>query len=91
MDTWYGISSIVLFCIVINLPFGMWRSGCRKFSLKWFVAVHAPVPLVIAVRLLLDVPSIYIPLFIAAAIGGQFIGGKMKRIRSEEQIMRSEE
>ena len=35
---------------IINLPFGYFRGGLRKLSFWWFVAIHAPVPLVIIVR-----------------------------------------
>ncbi|HSQ09327.1 MAG TPA: hypothetical protein VLN25_01745, partial [Burkholderiaceae bacterium] len=27
-----------------------WRAGLRKFSPAWFVAIHAPVPLVFGLR-----------------------------------------
>jgi hypothetical protein len=36
----------------MNLPFGFWRAGARRFTLPWFLAVHAPVPLVVGVRAL---------------------------------------
>ena len=36
--------------LLINLPFGFWRAGVRKFSPAWFVAVHAPVPLAVGLR-----------------------------------------
>ena len=42
------VSAVVL---LLNLPFGYWRAGARKFSLRWFLAVHVPVPLVIGLRL----------------------------------------
>ena len=35
----------------VNVPFGWWRAGTRKFSRSWFLAVHAPVPLVVLLRI----------------------------------------
>lgn len=29
---------------LVNVPFGYWRAGVRKFSPAWFVAIHAAVP-----------------------------------------------
>jgi len=47
---------VVLFLIfLLNLPFGFWRADVRRYSPPWFVAVHAPVPLVIGFRLILRV------------------------------------
>lgn len=64
----------------LNLPFGYWRAGLRKFSPQWFVAVHAVVPLVIALRLALGLPFRWsmLPLFVAAYFGGQFAGSRLR-------------
>jgi hypothetical protein len=64
----------------VNLPFGFWRAGVRRFSLPWFLAVHAPVPLVIGIRLLsgLGWRPITIPFFVAAFFAGQYTGGRIR-------------
>ena len=36
--------------LVVNLPFGFWRAGIRKFSVSWFAAVHLPILLGVGVR-----------------------------------------
>lgn len=41
------ISSIVF---IINIPFGYWRANVGRFSFQWFLAIHIPVILVIALR-----------------------------------------
>lgn len=66
---------------LINLPFGFWRAGVRRFSRRWLVAVHAPVPLVVAVRLLagLGWHLVTFPVLIAAFFAGQFVGGRLRR------------
>jgi len=64
----------------LNLPFGYWRAGLRKLSPQWFVAVHAVVPLVIALRLALGLPFRWsmLPLFVAAYFGGQLAGSRLR-------------
>jgi hypothetical protein len=64
----------------LNLPFGYWRAGVRKFSPQWFIAVHAAVPLVIALRYSLGLPFRWsmFPLFVAAYFGGQFAGSRLR-------------
>jgi len=43
------IISALVFVIVI--PFGYWRSNVKKLSLQWFLAIHIPVTLIIAIRI----------------------------------------
>ena len=73
-----GIASILVF--IINLPFGYWRSRVRKFSLQWILAIHAPVPLVVACRILLGLGwhLITYPVLIASFFAGQLAGAKLK-------------
>lgn len=44
-----AVFSILIF--IANIPFGYWRANVKVFSLQWFLAVHLPVPAIIAVRL----------------------------------------
>ena len=71
---------------VINLPCGYWRAGVRKFSPQWFVAVHAAVPMVIALRFALGLPFRWkmLPFFVAAYFGGQFAGSWLRRRRGAQ-------
>jgi hypothetical protein len=66
--------------VTVNLPFGFWRAGTRKFSCKWFVAVHAPVPLVVAIRLLLGIGwrLANLPALVGAFFVGQVVGGRIR-------------
>jgi hypothetical protein len=72
------ISAAVL---LLNLPFGYWRASSRRFSPQWFLAVHAPVPLVIALRLATGAgwQLVSFLLFIGAFFAGQFLGGQLRR------------
>jgi hypothetical protein len=71
---------VALGVFAINLPFGWWRAGLRKFSPAWFVAIHAPVPLVVALRWAAGIPFEWqlLPLFVAAYFAGQFTGARMR-------------
>lgn len=64
----------------LNLPFGYWRAGLARMSLAWFVAIHAPVPLVFLVRHLfaLEWQLESLPLFLGAFFLGQFLGGRLR-------------
>jgi len=73
------IASLLVF--LINLPFGYWRSRVRRFSLQWILAVHAPVPLVIACRIFLGLGwhLVTFPVLIGSFFAGQFAGAKLRR------------
>ncbi len=79
-----NILSVAFIVFLINLPFGYWRANEKKLSPRWFLSVHAPVPLVIAIRVLsgLGWQFITFPVVIGAFFGGQFVGGKLHSIRS---------
>uniref|UniRef100_A0A832EI87 Uncharacterized protein n=1 Tax=Desulfacinum infernum TaxID=35837 RepID=A0A832EI87_9BACT len=61
----------------VNLPFGYWRARARRFSRTWFLAVHLPVPFVVALRLVsgLGWRLSTFPVLMAAFCAGQFLGG----------------
>lgn len=60
-----------------NVLLGIWRSGLRRFSPAWFVAIHASIPLLIAIRLTLIRPLWVIPPEIGLAVVGQFVGARL--------------
>ncbi|HVN41894.1 MAG TPA: hypothetical protein VMT50_03855 [Steroidobacteraceae bacterium] len=77
----YAVALITTF--LVNVPFGFWRGGLRKLSPAWFVAIHAPVPLVVALRFALGLKFrwIALPFFAAAYFAGQFLGSR-RRLRA---------
>ncbi len=74
------LALVALGVFVINLPFGWWRARLRKLSPAWFVAIHAPVPLVVALRWAAGIPFDWalLPLFVAAYFAGQFAGARLR-------------
>ncbi|MCH7749257.1 MAG: hypothetical protein IH939_14305 [Acidobacteria bacterium] len=57
------------------------RERSKKFSLAWILWIHASIPFIIAARLWLQLDLIAIPLNIAAAVAGQFLGGAPEKKR----------
>jgi hypothetical protein len=74
---WAPLAAVAAATLAINLPFGFWRAGVRKFSLPWFLAVHAPVPLIAALRIAagLGWRLSTFPVLVGAFFGGQLLGG----------------
>ena len=71
----WKILAVSLVCLLVNIPMGRMRERCKKFSWQWILWVHASIPLIIALRIALKLHPIAIPINIAAAVAGQFIGG----------------
>lgn len=72
---WPKIFLVSAICLLVNIPMGWMRERCRKFSWQWILWVHASIPLIILLRVALRLPSLAIPINIAAAVLGQLIGG----------------
>ncbi len=71
------IITAFILTFLINLPFGYYRKRAKRFSFRWFLYIHLPIPVIVAIRLLSNLDLRYIPFFVAAAITGQFLGGKL--------------
>ncbi len=75
------LGEVACVVLLINLPFGFWRAGVRRMTLPWFLAVHAPVPLVAGVRVLtgLGWHLATVPVLDGAFVAGQWVGGKIRQ------------
>lgn len=84
MKTLWIVAGTVL---TLNLPFGYWRSHVKRFSRQWFLAVHIPVPFVIALRILsgLGWHLITFPVMIGSFFTGQLLGGLAERFRNKNK------
>ncbi|GAB4335707.1 MAG: hypothetical protein Kow0099_08280 [Candidatus Abyssubacteria bacterium] len=65
------------FTLVLNLPFGFLRARASKYSLRWFLYIHLPIPFVYLARTCLMVAAHFIPFLVCAAIVGQIWGGRI--------------
>jgi hypothetical protein len=85
-----NLLSVACLVFMLNLPFGYWRANERKLSTRWFLSVHAPVPFVIALRLIsgLGWHFVTFPVMIGAFFGGQFAGSRLHRMRKSREGVR---
>lgn len=75
------ITTLLVF--ILNIPFGYWRANVSQFSVQWFLAIHIPVPFIVALRLLSGIGfAWYTYLFLVGAffLGQKFGSFSMKRI-----------
>jgi hypothetical protein len=74
-----SLFKVALIIFIFNVPFGYWRANVKKFSIRWVLAIHLPVPVVIAFRLLAGIGFAFItyPILVGAFFGGQFTGSKI--------------
>lgn len=72
---------IALVILALNVPFGFWRAGTRKYSLPWFLAIHVPVPIAVGLRMAAGVGFrlSVLPVFVGAFFAGQYLGGTVRR------------
>jgi hypothetical protein len=74
-----SINELMLIVFLINIPFGYMRSNAAKFSRKWMMAVHIPVPFVFLLRIFSGFNWTVIPLLVLSDVAGQIAGGKLRK------------
>jgi len=77
-NKFYAVAALFAFTLLLNLPFGYARVRARKYSFRWFLYIHAPIPFIFIARTLSHIQIIYIPIFVVAAVIGQILGGKLE-------------
>jgi len=75
-DTIGLLLAVSVAAFILNLPFGYMRMKTRKFSIQWFLCIHLPIPLIIIFRKYAGFGYSAVPLFLAASVFGQVIGGR---------------
>jgi len=87
VSEWRDLSILALLVALVNVPFGYWRAGTTKFTPRWFAAVHAPVPIVVALRIVTGVAFRLgtVPILVGAFLGGQMAGGKLRAWRQRRR------
>ena len=70
--------------LIVNLPFGYWRSRVPKMSWQGLLAIHLPGPVVILFRCLFDLGFKWTtyPVMVLAFFLGQLFGGMIKKIEA---------
>ena len=69
---------LLLVTFVLTLPFGRWRAKCKKYTVKWWLAIHLIIPFIFLMRRWGGFSYWYIPLFLTATVLGQIVGGGFK-------------
>lgn len=72
------VTGLFSLTFMLNMPFGYLRGKAKKFSFKWFLYIHLPIPFVLLARILSNIDMTYIPVFVLASVIGQVWGGKLE-------------
>ena len=72
------LAILLMVTFFITLPFGRWRAKCRKYTVQWWLAIHLVIPFIFIMRRWGGFSYWYIPLFLAATVLGQIVGGGFK-------------
>lgn len=72
---------LIIAAFVMNLPFGYFRVNTKKFSVKWFLYIHLPIPFIFVMRTLAGFGIKIVPLMIVGAVAGQVVGGRFNKAR----------
>lgn len=75
---------------VLNVPCGIYRTTTEKFSIPWFLAIHAPIPFVVMLRrsrLAGSLPKrIALPFTLLGAVVGQIGGGRAFDLGDDRRV-----
>lgn len=80
---------IAILVFLLNIPFGYWRANVKRFSLQWYLAIHIPVPFIVAMRIIGEIGfNWYTYVFLVAGffLGQKFGSMLMKRIHTRCQV-----
>ena len=76
---------VTVLTFLLNLPFGYWRSGVKKFSAPWFLYVHLPIPFIVLMRYKFDLGfkwwtyPFLVGAFFLGQLTGKYIGNRRKK------------
>lgn len=77
MNTIIKLLFVMLVAFGINIILGMWRVRTKKYSLRWFAAIHIAVPIVYVLRVNEHLAYWAIPFLVAFSVFGQLMGGRL--------------
>jgi len=77
-NKFYSVLILFVFTFLLNLPFGYARGKSKRYSLRWFLYIHVPIPIIFIARTISYIEFKYIPLLALAAIIGQIVGDKLE-------------
>lgn len=83
LDSYLILGALAAFTLMLNIPFGFLRSRSDRYSLRWFLCVHLPIPFIYVMRKFLMFEPSVIPLLFVAAVVGQVWGGKIRAPKAD--------
>jgi len=78
---------IAVITVAVNWGLGIARARVAKFSVWWFVLIHASIPLVIYLRITMHVGYGWIPVTLYAAVMGQLLGSRYAKRRRTLRVV----
>ncbi len=77
--------TLAITALSLNIACGYFREKTTKFTLNWWLWIHASIPVLIYLRNIFHTVKIFIPVCIILAILGQIIGGRLRRLLMTEK------
>lgn len=71
------VATLALSIFIVCIPFGAWRIRTEKRSIPWMLSIHLPIPFFFLLRRGLGLSFWFIAVSVAAAIAGQYLGGRI--------------
>jgi len=71
-------AAVALIAFLVNIPLGYIRENYPKFSFIWLFWIHASIPLLVYLRIKLEISSWFLPLSIVLVVVGQIIGSRWR-------------
>jgi len=83
MHEYINLGIVTLITFFFNIPWGYWRASVKKFSWRWFLAVHLPIPLIVFLRFYFKLGfKLYTyPFLVGAFFLGQYVGARYYKKR----------
>ncbi len=93
MELAVRIAIVAILVFLLNIPFGIWRGRLKKLTFKWFLAIHLPIPAVVALRYWFDLGFAWYtyPFLLVAFFLGQLLGKKIYQRNNPEPIKKEVE
>ena len=70
---------VSLLAFVVNVAAGRLRARTPKLSVSWFLWIHLPIIAILPIRVWTGISAWFIPLLLAVALAGQWVGGRLVR------------
>ncbi len=74
-----ALEGVSFVAFAVNVAAGRLRARSAKFSVSWFLWIHLPILVILPIRVWVGLSAWMIPLLVAVALVGQWVGGRLIR------------